>query len=126
MIWFLVCLVLKKLILKIIIKKLIIRGNKLNISLVFITQFYFAVSKNIRLNATHYTKIPNKRKLQQIAFNHSLDIDFQDYMNLYRKCTTEPYSFLVINTTLTSDNILHFRKNLAQRIKKKRKIAIWY
>ena len=109
-----------------IVTKLFIRGSKLNISFVFITQFYFAVSKNIWLNAKYYTKIPNKRKLQQIAFNHSLDIDFQDYMNLYKKCTSKPYSFLVINTTLTSDNILHFRKNLTERIKKKRKIAMWY
>ena len=96
--------------------KLFIRGSKLNISLVFITQFYFAVSKNIRLDATHYTKISNKRELQQIAFNHFLDIDFQDYMNLYKKCTAKPYSFLVINPTLTSDNILHFRKNSVERI----------
>ena len=109
-----------------IVTKLYIRGSKLNISLVFITQFYFAVSKNIWLNAKYYTKIPNKRKLQRISFNHSLDIDFQDYMNLYKKCTAKPCSFLVINTTLTSDNILHFRKNLTERIKKKRKIAMWY
>ena len=47
-------------------------------------------------------KIPNKRELQQIAFNHSSDIDFQDFMNLYKKSTAEPYSFLVIDTTLPS------------------------
>ena len=49
-------------------------------------------------------KIPNKRELQQLAFNHSSNIDFQDFMNLYKKCTSKPYSFLVIDTTLTSDN----------------------
>ena len=49
-------------------------------------------------------KIPNKGELQQIAFNHSSDIDFHDFMNLYKKCTAKPYSFLVIDTTLASDN----------------------
>ena len=101
-----------------IVPELFISGRKLNISLVFITQSYFAVPKNIRLNSTHYffTKIPNKRELQEIAFNHSSDIDFQDFMNLYKKCNAEPYSFLVIDTTLASDNPLHFRKNLLKRI----------
>ena len=57
-------------------------------------------------------KIPNKRELQKIVFNYSSDIESQDLMNLYKKCTAKPYSFLVINTTLTSNNSLHFRKNL--------------
>ena len=61
-------------------------------------------------------KIPNKREPQQIAFNHSSDTDFQDFMNLYKKCTERPYSFLVIDTTLGSDNSLRFRKNLLERI----------
>ena len=76
--------------------ELFIRGRKLSIILVFITQYYFAVSKNIRLNSTHYfvMKIPNEGKLQQIAFNHSSDIDLQDFMNLCKKCTEKPYSFL--------------------------------
>ena len=54
--------------------------------LVFIIQSYFAVPKNIRLNSRHYffMKLPNKRELQQIAFNHSSDIDFWDLMNLYK------------------------------------------
>ena len=101
-----------------IVTELFIRGRKLNISLVFITQSYFAVPKNIRLNSTHYfvMKIPNKRELQQIAFNHSSDIDFQDFMNLYKKSTAEPYSFLVIDTTLPSDNSSRFRKNLLETI----------
>ena len=62
-----------------IVTELLIRGRKLNISLVFITQFYFAVPKNIGLNSTHYfiMKIPNKQELQQIASNHSSDIDFK-------------------------------------------------
>ena len=57
-------------------------------------------------------KIPNKRELQKIVLNYSSDIEFQDLMNLYNMCTAKPYSFLVINTTLTSNNSLHFRKNL--------------
>ena len=101
-----------------IVTELFIRGRKLNISLVFITQSYFAVPKNIRLNSTHYfiMKIPNKQELQQIAFNHSSDIDFKDFMNLYKKCTAKPYSFLVIDATLASDNTSHFIKNLLGRI----------
>ena len=63
-------------------------------------------------------KIPNKQKLQQITFNHSSDIDFKDFMNLYKKCTAKPYSFLVIDATLASDNPLRFRKNLSERIQK--------
>ena len=61
-------------------------------------------------------KIPNKREFQQIAFNHSSDIDFQDFMNLYKKCIVNPYPFLVIDTTIASDNALCFRKNLLGRI----------
>ena len=101
-----------------VVTELFIREIKLNISLVFITQSYFDVPKNIRLNSTHYfvVKIPKKRELQQIAFNHSSDIDFQDFMNLYKKCTAKPYSFLVIDTTLASDNSLRFRKNFLELI----------
>ena len=63
-----------------VVTELFIRGRKLSISLVFITQSYFAVPKNIRLNSTHnfIMKIPNKRELQQIVYNHSSDIDFKD------------------------------------------------
>ena len=94
-----------------IVPELFIRGRKLNISIVFITQSSFKVPKNVRLNSTHFfiMKIPNKRELQQIALNHSSDIDF---MNIYKKYTKEPYSFLVNDTTLPSDNPLRFRKNL--------------
>ena len=96
----LIWLVIKKL--NPVVTGCIMRGRKLNISLVFITQSYFTVPKNIRLNSTHYFVmiIPNKRELQQIAFNHSSDIDFQDFMNLYKKCTANPYSFLVVDNTL--------------------------
>ena len=61
-------------------------------------------------------KIPSKLELQQISFNHSSDINFRDFMNLYKKCTAKPYSFLVINATLSSDNLLRFRKNLLERM----------
>ena len=57
-------------------------------------------------------KIPNKQELQQIAFNHSSDIDFKYFMNIYKKDTAKPYSFLVIDATFASDNPLCFRKNL--------------
>ena len=79
-----------------VVTELFIRARKLNIFLVFITQSYFALPKNIRLNSTYYfiMKIPNKCKLQQISFNHSADIDFKYFMNLYKKCTAKPYSFL--------------------------------
>ena len=101
-----------------IVTELFIRGRKLDISLAFITQSYFAVPKNIKLNQKYYfvMKIPNKRELQQVAFNHLSDIEFRDVMNLYKKCTAEPYSFLVIDTTLASDSPLRFRKNLLERI----------
>ena len=100
-----------------ILTELFIRGRKLSTSLVFITQSYFTVSKNIRLNLTHYIvlKIPNKKELQQITFNHSSDIEFQDFMNLYKKCTAKPYPFFIIDTTLASDNFLRFRMNLLER-----------
>ena len=101
-----------------IVTELFVRGRKLKISLVFITQSYFAVPKTIRLNSTHYfvMKIPNKRELQQIAFNHSSEIDFQDFSNLHKKCTTKSYSFLVIDTNLASDNSSRFRKDLLETI----------
>ena len=61
-------------------------------------------------------KIPNKREPQQIAFNHSLDIEFRDFMSFYEKCIGKLYSFLIIDATLASDNDLCFRKNLLERI----------
>ena len=74
----------------------------------------FRLAFIIRLNSTHFfiMKIPNKRELQQIALNHSSDIHFKDFMKIYKKYIAEPYSFLVNDTTLPSDNPLRFRKNL--------------
>ena len=78
-----------------IVTKLFVRGRKLNISLVFITQSYFKVPKDVRLNTTHFfiTKIPNKSELQQIALNHSSDISTKDFIKIHQKCTAEPYFF---------------------------------
>ena len=101
-----------------IVTELFIRGRKLNISLVFITQSYFAMPKNIRLNSTRHfiMKVTNKWELQQIVFSHSSDIDFRQFMNLYKKYTVKSYSFLVTDATLASDNPSCFRKNLLERI----------
>ena len=94
--------------------ELFIRGRKLSIFLVFIMQSYFKVPKNVRQNTTHFfiMKIPNKRELQQIALNHSSDINFKDFIAIYKKCTAEPHSFLVNDATLASDNPLRFKKNI--------------
>ena len=96
-----------------IVTVLFIRGRKIHIYFVFITQSYFKVPEDVRLNTTHFfiSKIPNRRELQQIALNQSLDITTKDFENIYRKCTAETYSFLVNDTKLSSDNPLRFRKN---------------
>ena len=100
--------------LNLIVTELFIRGRKLNISLIFITQSYFKVSKDVRNNSTHFfiMKIQNKRELMQIAINNSSDINTKDFIEIYRKCADKTYSFLVIDTTLPSNNQLRFRKNL--------------
>ena len=80
-----------------IVTELFIRGRKLNISLVFITQSYYKVPKDVRLNTTDVfiAKIPTRRELREIAINHSSDISTKNFTNICRKCTVEPYSFLV-------------------------------
>ena len=97
-----------------IVTGLFLRARKRNILIVFISQSYFKVPKSIRLNTAYYfiMKIPNKRELQQIASNYLSDIEFRDFIKLYKDYTKEPYSFLVNDTTLSSDNSLRFRKNL--------------
>ena len=89
-----------------IVTKMFIRGRKLSISLAFITQSYFNVPKDVRLNTTPFfiMKNLNRRELQQIALNQSSDIDFKDFIKVYKKCTDKSYSFLVNDTTLESDN----------------------
>ena len=78
-----------------VVTELFIRGKKLNISIVFNTKLYFKVEKEVRLNTTHFfvMTIPNKREFQQIALNHSQDIEFKNFIKIYRKYTAEPYLF---------------------------------
>ena len=97
-----------------VVTELLIRGRKLNIFLVFIIQSYFKVPKYLRLNTTRFfiSKISNRREVHQIAINHSSVISTKDFENIYRKSIAEPYSFLVNDTTLASDNPLRFRKNI--------------
>ena len=98
-----------------IIKELFLRCRKLDIFLVFITQSYFKVPKDFRLNSTHYLimKIHSRKELQNIAFNNSTDMDYKDFLKNYRNCTKEPYSFLVIDATLPVNNPMRFRNNFS-------------
>ena len=91
-----------------VVIELFIRGRKLSISIVFITQSYLKVPKDVRLNSTPFfiTQIPNKLEVQQIALNHSSNIDLKDFIKIYKKSTAEPYSYFVDNTTLPSGNPL--------------------
>ena len=101
-----------------VLKELFIRCRKLNISLCFLTQSYFSVPKDVRLNCTRYIifKLNNKRELQNTGINHSPNIDYKDFIKIYRKCTESPYNFLTIDTTVNKsfknfDESLTFRKN---------------
>ena len=96
-----------------IIKELFIKCRKLNISLVFITQSYFSVLKDVRLNSTHYLimKINNRKELQNIAINHFADINYNDFVRIF---------FLTIDTTLPASVPLRFRKNLLPSYKNDR------
>ena len=93
-----------------ILKDLFIRCRKLNISLCFLTQSYFSVPKDVRLNCTHYIlfKLHNKRELQNSAINHSSDIDYKDFIKIYRDCTKKLYNFLTINITKDEKFIKNF------------------
>ena len=96
-----------------IVTSLFIRGRKLNIYFVFITQSYFSVSKNIRLNSTHHfiMKIPNKRELQEIACNH-------EFMNFYKKCAATVF-FLEKKTLITQIDFLKENKKFFTVLKAK-------
>ena len=76
-----------------VLKELSIRCRKLNISLCFLTQPYFSVPKDVRLNSTHYIifKLNNKTELQNMVINHSADIDYKDFVKIYKDSTKEPY-----------------------------------
>ena len=100
---------------QVIIKVLFIPCRKLNISLIFTTQSYFSVPKEVRLNSTNYLimKVHSKRELQQIGIDHSVDINYKDFLKTYKNCANEPYSFLTIDTKLPPDNPMRFRKNFS-------------
>ena len=84
----------------------------MNISLVFITQSYFSIPKEARLNSTHYLiiKISNRKDLQLIAVDHSADIDCKHFLQIYRNCTKGPYSFLSIDV---HNPTMKFRKDFS-------------
>ena len=94
-----------------VLKELFIRCRKLNVLLSFLTQSCSSVPKCVRLNCSHYFifELNNKRELQNIAINHSSDIDYKDFVKIYKNCTREPYNFLTIDTTLNVDK--RFKKN---------------
>ena len=96
------------------LKDLFIRCRKLNISRCFLTQSYFSVPKDVRLNCTHYIlfKLNNKRELQNIAINHSADIAYKDFIKIYRVCTKESFNFLTIDTTKDNKFIKNFGETL--------------
>ena len=96
-----------------IVAGLFIRTRKLKISLVFIINLILLFQKILYF----VMKIPNKREPQQIAFNHSSDIDSRDILNIYKKCTAKLYSFLLIDAILGSDNPLNSRKNILERMR---------
>ena len=85
-----------------------------------ITQSYFSFPKDVRLNSTHYLimKVNNRKELQNIAINHSLKIDYTDFVRIYRECTRKPYSLLTIDATLPASDPLIFRKNFLPSYKK--------
>ena len=99
-----------------IVTELLTTGRKRGISIVFIAQSCFKVSKDARLNSAHFfiMKIPNKGELQLIAADHSSDIGFKDFIKIYKKCTAQPYSILVDDTSLPSGNPLRFRKSILE------------
>ena len=93
---------------------LFVRGRKLNLSVIFITQSYFRTPKDIRINCTHYflMGIPNKAELQKISYAHAPELDFRAFKELYRKNTTGPHDFFVIDATLPSSDPRKYRCNL--------------
>ena len=90
---------------KAIVKELFIRCRKLNISIVFITQSYFRIPKDSRLNSTHYMlmKIGSKKELKSIAEENSGHLDFKEFLKIYNYCTREPYSFMMVDTRPTAN-----------------------
>ena len=96
-----------------IIKELFIWCRKLNITLVFITQSYLFVPKDVRLNSTYYLimESENRKELQNTTINHSVDINYNDFVKIYRECTRQLLSFLTVDATLPASDPLRFRKD---------------
>ena len=94
-----------------IIKELLYRARKINVSIVFITQSYFRALKDARLNSTHYIlmKIGHKKELKSIAEEKSGNLDYKDFLKMYNYCTREPYSFMTIDARPTAT--IPFKKN---------------
>ena len=99
-----------------IIKELFYRARKINVSIVFITQYYFRALKDARLNSTHYIlmKIHNKKELKRIAEEKSGHVDYKDFLEMYNYCIREPYSFMLIDTRPTAS--VTFKKNFNEPI----------
>ena len=99
-----------------IIKELFYRARKINVSIVFIMQWYFRALKDARLNSTHYIlmKIGNKKELKRIAEEKSGHFDYKDFLKIYNYCTREPYSFMLIDTRPTAS--VTFKKNFDEPI----------
>ena len=74
--------------------------------------FFCSKRRETKFNSLFIMKIINKKELQNIAINHSVDIDYKDFIKIYSECTKEPYSFLTIDTTLPASDSLRFRKSL--------------
>ena len=79
---------------------------------------FFSVAKDVRLNSTHYLilKISNKKELQNITTIHSTDINYKDFIKIYRDCTKEPFNFLTIDPTLPASDPLRFKKKLFESL----------
>ena len=99
-----------------IIKELFYRARKINVSIVFIIQFYFRALKDARLNSTHYIlmRIGNKKELKRIAEEKSGHLDYKDFFKMYNYCTKDPYSFMTIDTRPTAS--IQFKKNFNEPI----------
>ena len=80
----------------------------------FLTQPYFSVPKDVRLNCTRYIlfKLNNRRELQNIVIDHSADINYKDFIKIYRICTKEPFNFLTIDTTKDNEFVKNFNETL--------------
>lgn len=100
------------------VSELFIRGRKLNISLVFITQSYYAVPKDIRLNCTHYhiLSIPKRKEVRNIADDCAVSVGFDEFMKLFKECTKKRFDCLTIDCTLDGDDINRLRHNFTGKI----------